>query len=258
MFQQVGTASLTRPRPGAFPTGQAHPNHARFARRDAAKYEEGMKLYAYVGGDPVNLTDPTGTSRTGSCDDPATPALEVCGSRERQPIWNMSILDALRRLSDASQPGVGEIAREEAEIVVTGQRPATPEEEREQGSECSLNSQFASLLSNQRVRSAFDEAARRARNWGQGTANRRFVEHGFRIRVNRLTGGVSVGDIVNDGAGLRVTLPPRGPVFFLFDDYAAYVHRFDAIPPRDISRVDRLGYAGIIVLRDGKFYCHEL
>lgn len=43
-----------------------HPKLGRFLQTDPVGYEDQMNLYAYVGNDPVDMTDPTGKCMTDS------------------------------------------------------------------------------------------------------------------------------------------------------------------------------------------------
>lgn len=57
-----------------------NPSLRRFAQADPLGYYAGMNLYAYVGGDPVNLTDPDGTQAS-RCGIVASDVPTSCGHR---------------------------------------------------------------------------------------------------------------------------------------------------------------------------------
>jgi RHS repeat-associated protein len=57
-----------------------HPKLGRFFQPDPIGYGDGMNMYAYVKGDPVNLTDPTGLKKR--CPKGVLSDIVVCGDRE--------------------------------------------------------------------------------------------------------------------------------------------------------------------------------
>lgn len=58
------TQSQTRRRPARHASGDrptlpaSFPTYGRFLEADPLGYEDGLNMYAYVGNDPVNFTDP--------------------------------------------------------------------------------------------------------------------------------------------------------------------------------------------------------
>ena len=99
------------------------PHLGRFWQTDPISYDGGINLYAYVGNDPVNWTDPLGLS--GLCAGVGGEDIVVCGTRPKPqngPTLGVGALGGIGSAGSGGESGGGE----GEDIVVVGKRPPKP------------------------------------------------------------------------------------------------------------------------------------
>jgi hypothetical protein len=129
MFVNLNPAGGGRaaPRHGTGPSRDRYRPYARFMQPDPLGYDDGMNMYAYVKGDPVNFTDPSGL-----CKEDGTPGypgencnpIEVVGKKLSAPGSGSGGAGGIYARGGGSGPGGGG-----GGVSVVGREPASQKRE---------------------------------------------------------------------------------------------------------------------------------
>ncbi|HEX8584783.1 MAG TPA: RHS repeat-associated core domain-containing protein [Allosphingosinicella sp.] len=111
-FQYTGQKWITELGLYDYKARMYDPKLGRFLQSDPIGYGDGMNIYAYVGGDPINFTDPTGTQVGVTDIPPPAPEGEIVVNGKR--LTRKAVEEILARLNESHNGG--------GTITITGRR----------------------------------------------------------------------------------------------------------------------------------------
>jgi RHS repeat-associated protein len=239
------------------------PKLGRFLQPDPIGYGDGMNMYAYTGGDPVNRRDPSGLTMdiivTGKRVESSGPVIGTfgfgfgngapTGSREGESSDDIVVTG--RRL----RRGINGKA---AEAPSGARSPG----EQQQRATCQ-NPYFRSVLSDPEVAQAMARARIQAENHVTRSGRSKYAEYGFWVSRED-SGGYAPWGIFTDGLEAGI-FPMRHRPGWLrswwYDRSVAemiiHMHRWLPLSDDDIGLANEESIAIVAATRSGEVYCHD-